>query len=102
MTSPQNMSASVRQRLLNRARSDHRPFNELLQYYAMERFLYRLSQSVHVPFSFKEVAVLVDGFLSPIVAVFSSGKQSPTTWTAPGPWAYAGELPSENRLLTDR
>lgn len=48
MTSPQNMSASVRQRLLNRARGDHRPFNELLQYYAMERFLYRLSQSVHV------------------------------------------------------
>jgi len=48
VTSPQNMSASVRQRLLNRARSDHRPFNELLQYYAMERFLYRLSQSVHV------------------------------------------------------
>lgn len=48
MTSPKNMSASVRQRLLNRARSAHRPFNELLQYYAMERFLYRLSQSAHV------------------------------------------------------
>jgi len=47
MTSLKSMSASVRQRLLNRARSDHRPFNELLQYYAMERFLYRLSQSVH-------------------------------------------------------
>ncbi|WP_319549577.1 nucleotidyl transferase AbiEii/AbiGii toxin family protein [Desulfogranum marinum] len=40
-----NKAASVRQRLLNRARSDKRPFNELLQYYAMERFLYRLSQS---------------------------------------------------------
>ncbi len=48
MTFPKNMSASVRQRLLNRARSDHRPFNELLQYYAMERFLYRLSQSAHI------------------------------------------------------
>lgn len=48
MTSPKNVSASVRQRLLNRAKNDHRPFNELLQYYAMERFLYRLSQSVHV------------------------------------------------------
>ncbi len=47
MTSPKNMSASIRQRLLNRARSDQRPFNELLQYYAMERFLYRLSQSVY-------------------------------------------------------
>lgn len=48
MTSFKNISASVRQPLLNRAKSDRRPFNELLQYYAMERFLYRLSQSVHV------------------------------------------------------
>ena len=40
-----DVTASVRQRLLNRSRSDNRPFNELLQYYAMERFLYRLSQS---------------------------------------------------------
>jgi hypothetical protein len=42
---PKNIAASVRQRLLNKARSDKRPFNELLQYYAMERFLYRLSVS---------------------------------------------------------
>ena len=42
-----NIAASVRQRLLNRARNDKRPFNELLQYYAMERFLYRLACSVH-------------------------------------------------------
>ena len=47
MTPPKNMSASVRQRLLNRAKRDRRPFNELLQYHAMERFLYRLSQSAH-------------------------------------------------------
>ena len=47
MTSPRNVPASVRQRLLNRARSDRRPFNDLLQYFAMERFLYRLSQSAH-------------------------------------------------------
>lgn len=40
-----NVPASVRQRLLNRARSEKRPFDELLQYYAMERFLYRLSRS---------------------------------------------------------
>ena len=33
---------SVHDRLLNRARESGRPFNELLQYYAMERFLYRL------------------------------------------------------------
>lgn len=47
MTALRNVPASVRQRLLNRARSDRRPFNELLQYFAMERFLYRLSQSAH-------------------------------------------------------
>lgn len=40
-----NIGASVRQRLLNKARQDNRPFQELLQYYAMERFLYRLSVS---------------------------------------------------------
>lgn len=42
-----NIPASIRQRLLNRAKADSRPFNELLQYYAMERFLYRLSMSRH-------------------------------------------------------
>ncbi len=42
-----NLAASVHQRLLNEARRTGRPFNELLQYYAMERFLYRLSKSHH-------------------------------------------------------
>ena len=42
-----DIAASVRQRLLNKARASGRPFNELLQYFAMERFLYRLSKSVH-------------------------------------------------------
>lgn len=36
-----DVAASVRQRLLNRARATNRPFQELLQYFAMERFLYR-------------------------------------------------------------
>jgi predicted nucleotidyltransferase component of viral defense system len=40
-----DIAASVRQRLLNNARETGRPFNELLQYFAMERFLYRLSKS---------------------------------------------------------
>ncbi|MGD9141116.1 MAG: nucleotidyl transferase AbiEii/AbiGii toxin family protein [bacterium] len=40
-----DMAASVHQRLLERSRQTGRPFNELLQYYAMERFLYRLSKS---------------------------------------------------------
>lgn len=37
----------MRQRLLNKARATGRPFTELLQYYAMERFLYRLSKSAY-------------------------------------------------------
>jgi len=49
-------------------------------------FRKRLGQD-HIPVSFREIAASVDNFLSPIVEVFSSGKQSPTTWTAPGPWA---------------
>jgi Nucleotidyl transferase AbiEii toxin, Type IV TA system len=42
---PKDIAASVRQRLLNWARESRRPFNEILQYYGMERFLYRLSKS---------------------------------------------------------
>jgi hypothetical protein len=42
-----NLSASVRQRLTNKAKETNRPFQELLQKFAMERFLYRLAQSSH-------------------------------------------------------
>jgi predicted nucleotidyltransferase component of viral defense system len=42
-----DIAASVRQRLLNHAREAGRPFSELLQYFAMERFLYRLSKSAY-------------------------------------------------------
>ena len=45
--SPKNMPASVHARLAEIARRTGRPFQELLQYYAMERFLYRLSKSPH-------------------------------------------------------
>jgi predicted nucleotidyltransferase component of viral defense system len=40
-----NISTSVHSRLLNQARATGRPLNDYLQYYAIERFLYRLSQS---------------------------------------------------------
>jgi hypothetical protein len=40
-----NIAASVHQRLLNKSKESARPFNELFQYYAIERFLYRLSRS---------------------------------------------------------
>lgn len=42
-----NLAASVQARLQNHARASKRPFQELLQYYAMERFLYRLSTTPH-------------------------------------------------------
>jgi hypothetical protein len=42
-----NIEASVHARLQNHARATKRPFQELLQYFAMERFLYRLSKSPH-------------------------------------------------------
>jgi hypothetical protein len=40
-----NIQASIRARLQNIARQTNRPFAEVLQYYAMERFLYRFSKS---------------------------------------------------------
>lgn len=40
-----NLPASIHPRLLNKARQSGRAFNELLQYYAIERLLYRLSIS---------------------------------------------------------
>ncbi len=40
-----NTAASAHQRLLNKAKDATRPFNELLQHFANERFIYRLSKS---------------------------------------------------------
>ena len=57
--SPKNMAASVHARLADIARKTGRPFQELLQYYAMERFLYRLSKSPHAArFVLKEALML--------------------------------------------
>ena len=67
MKSPRNIPASVRQRLLNQAKSDRRPFNELLQYYAMERFLYRLSQSSHTDRFILKGALMLRVWRSPEV-----------------------------------
>ena len=44
---PRNIAASIHQRLLDKSKESARPFNELFQYYAIERFLYRFSQSSH-------------------------------------------------------
>jgi hypothetical protein len=40
-----DVGASVRQRLYNNSKATGRPFQEVLQYFVMERFLYRLARS---------------------------------------------------------
>ena len=40
-----NIPASVHRSLLNKARAEGVPFNELTQYYVLERFLYRMGRS---------------------------------------------------------
>lgn len=65
MNPTRNVAASVRQRLLNRAKGDKRPFNELLQYYAMERFLYRLSRSPHADCFILKGALMLRVWRSP-------------------------------------
>ncbi len=44
---PTNVAHSVHERLLAQAKQENRPFNELLQHYAIERFLFRLGKSSH-------------------------------------------------------
>jgi hypothetical protein len=43
-----NMPASIRARIQNAAKETNRSFAEVLQYYGMERFLYRFSRSEYV------------------------------------------------------
>ena len=42
-----DIPASVRGQLENLAKKSGRPLQELMQYFVMERFLFRLSQSEH-------------------------------------------------------
>lgn len=63
---PKNIAASVRQRLLNISRSEGRPFQEVLQFYAMERFLYRLSRSACVEKYILKGALLLRVWCAPV------------------------------------
>ena len=60
-----NIAASVRQKLKNKAAQDNRPFAELLQYYAMERFLYRLTQSEYAGLFILKGALMLRAWKSP-------------------------------------
>jgi hypothetical protein len=44
---PRGLVQSIQDRLRNEARHRHRPFAELLELYAIERFLHRLGTSHH-------------------------------------------------------
>ncbi len=65
MKSPKNMAISVRQRLKNKMLENNRPFNELLQHYAMERFLFRLSQSKYADRFILKGALMLQAWKSP-------------------------------------
>jgi hypothetical protein len=45
MAEKKNTAASIHQRLLEKARQSSRPFNDILQHFAIERFIYRLSRT---------------------------------------------------------
>ena len=64
--SGRDVGASVRQRLLNQARSQGRPFQELLQYFAMERFLYRLAKSPFAERFILKGALLLTAWRAPV------------------------------------
>ena len=60
-----NIAASVHQRLLNNAKESSRPFNELLQYFALERFIYRLSKSPHADQFILKGALMLSAWCGP-------------------------------------
>jgi hypothetical protein len=64
--SGRDIGASVRQRLLNRARAERRPFQELLQYFATERFLYRLAKSAFADLFVLKGALLLTAWNAPV------------------------------------
>ena len=61
-----NLALSIRQRLLNKARETGRPFNDMLQYFAIERFLYRLAKSPHVGKLVLKGAVMFTAWQAPV------------------------------------
>ena len=64
--SGRDLGASVRQRLLNQSRAQNRPFQELLQYFAMERFLYRLARSPYADQFILKGALLLTAWRAPL------------------------------------
>ena len=81
-----NVAASVHQRLLNRARVQGRPFDELLQYFVLERFLYRLGRSPHARHFVLKGALLFGVWQGPFSSAemtSSGGRPSSARWASP-------------------
>jgi hypothetical protein len=108
-----NYAASVRQRLLNYARSSGQDFIFVLRTFAMERLLYRLSRSPYADsfvlkgamlfklwtgdfyrptrdidvLAFKSVTIdFMRSFLLPPIDSILKTKSFEMTWSAGGPW----------------
>jgi len=62
-----NIGASVHQRLKNVSKDSGRSFNDLVQYYALERWLYRLSQSGHENLFILKGALMLVAWRAPIL-----------------------------------
>lgn len=61
-----NVASSVRERLLNEAKKRARTFNEVLQYFAIERFLFRLAQSPHATKFVLKGAIMLSAWRAPL------------------------------------
>ncbi len=61
-----NLAASVHQKLKNVAEQTNRSFNEVVQYYALERWLYRLAQSKYYDRVFLKGALMLLVWKTPL------------------------------------
>lgn len=62
-----NIGASVHQRLKNSSERSGRTFNDLAQYYALERWLYRLSKSRHAQNFILKGALMLVAWRAPVL-----------------------------------
>lgn len=67
MSTLKNVGASVHQRLANASKESGRTFNDLVQYYALERWLYRLSRSRHQNLFILKGALMLVAWRAPIL-----------------------------------
>jgi hypothetical protein len=86
-----NLAASVQARLQNHARATKRPFQELLQYYAMERFLYRLSKTPYRAHLVLKGALMLHVWEAPLARATkdSTSSAASTTRSCRSTWGSA-------------